>query len=88
MALLYGFLEFIQFLCYLFSILIIARAILSWFSPRPTSMLAIYLYRVTEPLLAPLRRIIPRAGMVDFSPLVAILLLYLISAILGSLIEV
>jgi YggT family protein len=82
MAVFYAFSDFIKFLCYLFSILIIIRAILSWFSPRPTNILAIYLYRVTEPLLAPLRRIIPRIGMVDLSPLGAILLLQLISYLL------
>ncbi len=78
MAFLYGLLDFIRFLCYLLSVLIIARAVLSWFSPRPTNMVAIYLYRVTEPFLVPIRRIMPRTGMVDFSPLVAIVLLYLI----------
>ncbi len=71
-------LNFIRILCEVLTILIIARAILSWFSPSPTNMLAVILYRVTEPLLAPLRRIIPRAGMIDFTPLVAIILLRLI----------
>ena len=70
--------DFIRILCDVFSLAIICRAILSWFSPRPTNRLAIILYRVTEPMLAPLRRIIPRAGMVDFTPLVAIILLQLI----------
>jgi len=69
---------FIRVLCEVFTLLIIARAIMSWFSPRPTNILAVILYRVTEPLLAPLRRIIPRAGMFDFTPLVAIILLQLI----------
>jgi len=70
--------NFIRILCEVLTIAIILRAILSWFSPRPTNRLAIILYRVTEPMLAPLRRIIPRAGMVDFTPLVAIILLQLI----------
>jgi len=70
--------NFIQILCEVLTIAIILRAILSWFSPRPTSRLAIILYRLTEPMLSPLRRIIPRAGMVDFTPLVAIILLQLI----------
>jgi YggT family protein len=70
--------SFIRILCEVLTIAIILRAILSWFSPRPTNMLAIILYRVTEPMLAPLRRIIPRAGMIDFTPLVAIILLQLI----------
>ena len=85
MVLLYGFLEFIRFLCYLLTILIIARAVLSWFSPGPTNMLAIYLYRVTEPFLAPLRRIIPKTGIIDFSPVLAILLLQLISVALSAM---
>ena len=41
-------------------------------------MLSVILYRITEPVLSPLRRILPRAGMIDFSPLAAIILLQLI----------
>jgi YggT family protein len=87
-AVLYILSDLIRFLCYVFSILIIVRAILSWFSPRPANVLAIYLYRVTEPLLAPLRRIIPRVGMVDLSPLGAILLLQVVSVILPVILNI
>ena len=73
---------FIRLLCQVLTFAIVFRAILSWFSPRPTNILAVILYRVTEPILAPLRRIIPRAGMFDFTPLVAIILLQLISRLL------
>lgn len=73
------FLYFIWILCEVLTIAIILRAILSWFSPRPTNVAAVILFRVTEPILAPLRRIIPRAGMFDFTPLVAILILQLIA---------
>jgi len=54
---------------------IIARALLSWFNLKPTNPLIRVLYDVTEPILAPLRNIIPRIGMIDISPLVAMLLL-------------
>ncbi len=74
----------IRILCEVLTIAIIARAILSWFSPSPTNMLVVILFRVTEPLLSPLRRIIPRVGMVDFTPLVAILLLQLIIYLLPA----
>ena len=74
--------DFLRLLCEVVSLAIIFRAILSWFSPRPTNILAVILYRVTEPLLAPLRRIIPRTGMFDFTPLVAIILLQLIARLL------
>jgi len=76
------FFDFLRILCRVLTLAIIFRAILSWFSPRPTNILAVILYRVTEPLLAPLRRIIPRAGMFDFTPLVAIILLQLIARLL------
>ena len=59
-------------------IAIVARALLSWFNLRPDNPLVVILYDVTEPILAPLRRVIPRIGMLDISPMVAILLLYLI----------
>ncbi len=74
----------IRILCEVLTIAIIARAILSWFSPNPTNMLVVILFRVTEPFLSPLRRIIPRIGMVDFTPLVAILLLQLIIYLLPA----
>ena len=74
--------SFIRILCEALTIAIIMRAILSWFSPRPTNRLAVILHQVTEPALAPLRRIIPQTGMVDFTPLVAILLLQLITYLL------
>jgi len=74
--------DFISFLCQVLTLVIIARVILSWFSPRPTNRLAIILYQVTEPLLAPLHRIIPRVGMFDFTPVVAIILLQLIASFL------
>ena len=72
----------IWLLCEVLTFAIIARAILSWFSPRPTNRLAIILYQVTEPVLSPLRRVIPRVGMIDLTPLAAIMLLQLIVRLL------
>ncbi len=81
---------FINFIGILFDVLTIAiifRVILSWFSSNPTNRLAIILIQITEPILGPLRRIIPRAGMLDFSPMVAIIILQLISYLLRSLLS-
>ena len=74
--------DFLRFLCWILSLAIIVRAILSWFSPEPTNILAVILYRVTEPILSPLRRIIPLVGQFDFTPLVAIILLQIIAGLL------
>ena len=71
--------NFIKLLCEVLTTAIFIRVVLSWFSPEPTNTLTNLLYQVTEPILAPLRRIIPRVGVFDFTPLVAIILLRVIS---------
>ena len=73
--------HFIRLLCEVLTLVIVVRVILSWLSPRPNTV-SIILDKITEPILAPLRRIIPRAGMFDFTPLVAIILLQLITYLL------
>lgn len=72
----------ITFVHLLFQVLtwaIILRALLSWFNLPPTHPLIVLLYDVTEPILAPLRRVIPRIGMIDISPVVAIVLMNVLS---------
>jgi YggT family protein len=67
---------------------IIARAILSWFDRGMRNPISQILVQLTEPIIAPIRRFVPQAGMIDFSPLVALLILlvlrYMISAALIS----
>ena len=79
--------NFIVLLCEVLTLAIIIRVILFWFSPRQTGRLAIILLQITEPFLRPLRRIVPRAGVFDFTPLVAIIILMLISYLLGYLLS-
>jgi len=57
---------------------IFIRVLLSWFPIDPRNPLVTLLYDVTEPILEPLRRVIPRMGMFDLSPLVALLLIQLL----------
>jgi YggT family protein len=62
------------------------RAILSWFQMDPRNPLIAMLDQITEPILAPLRRVVPRLGMIDITPLVAIILLQVIAqAVIQSL---
>ncbi|HPF69412.1 MAG TPA: YggT family protein [Candidatus Krumholzibacteria bacterium] len=64
--------------------LIFVRVILSWVNPMPRNEILRGVIAVTEPVLAPLRRLIPMGGL-DFSPLVAFLLLRLLMRlVLGS----
>ncbi len=71
----------IQSLANLYIIIIIIRAVISWFSVDPYNPVYRFLILVTEPVLEPIRRILPFTG-VDFSPFVAILLIQIIMNIL------
>ncbi len=63
--------------------LIIIRALASWFSPDPYNPIYLFLIRVTEPVMGYIRRFLPtRAGMVDLSPLVAILVIIFLQTFL------
>ncbi|MGE5618651.1 MAG: YggT family protein [Sphingomonadaceae bacterium] len=79
-----------RFVDLLFNILIFAivgRALLSWFNVGPGNPIGRILYEITEPILGPMRRVIPMIGMLDISPIVAILLLsFMQSLILQALI--
>ena len=62
---------------------ILLRVILSWialaFPIDPRNPLVAALNEITEPILAPLRSVLPRFGMMDFSPFVAMILLEFIA---------
>lgn len=80
-----GFL--ITFFDLLFSILgfaIIARALISWISIDPSHPIVVLLHQITEPILAPLRRVIPPIGMMDITPIVALILLQVLRALVRS----
>jgi YggT family protein len=63
--------------------IIIARAVLSWVNPDPFNPIVRFLYRVTEPVLRPIRRRMPMIGMgLDLSPMLVILAIYFLQAFL------
>ena len=63
---------------------IIIRALLSWFSVGGTQPIFRLLLEITEPVLAPIRRVLPGMGMIDFSPLIALIVIQVVSRILIS----
>jgi len=69
----------------LYSYVLLVRVLISWFRPDPYNPLVQLLYQLTEPLLAPIRRILPPAGMLDLSPLVGFLVIRLASEIVTSI---
>jgi len=65
--------------------IIIARAIISWVNPDPYNPIVRFLYRVTEPVLRPVRHRMPTLAMgLDLSPMVVILALYFLDWFLVS----
>jgi YggT family protein len=63
--------------------IIIARAVISWVSPDPFNPIVRFLYRVTEPVLRPIRRRLPTFQMgLDLSPMIVILAIYFLQSFL------
>ncbi len=63
----------------LLALAVFFRAILSWVVRDPYNPIVRALDAITEPILQPLRQIVPRMGMMDITPLVAIILLSFIA---------
>jgi YggT family protein len=62
--------------------LILGRALLSWFDPRGSTPVGRFLFEATEPILAPIRSVMPRMGMLDLSPMVAFFLIIFLRQLL------
>jgi YggT family protein len=77
----YILIQFINVFSNVLVILVIVHIILSYFM-SPYHPLRLTVDRVVEPLLNPIRRVVPLIGMLDFSPLILILLVQLISSVL------
>jgi len=89
-------LYFIDLVLNLYVFVLIAAALLSWLvafnvvnTRNPlVAMLGEFLYRITEPVLRPIRNMLPNFGGIDISPIVAILAIYFIQiVIIGNLRE-
>ena len=66
-------------------LLILARVILSWVRPDPYHPLVQMLYQVTEPIMAPARRLIPPMNGLDISPIIVLVGLSLIQQLVLGL---
>ena len=63
-------------------LLIVACSLLSWFQPNPRQPLVRLLHAVVDPVLHPIRAILPSTMGMDFSPMVAILILWMLQRLL------
>jgi YggT family protein len=56
-------------------LLVLGRVLLSWFDPAGRTSVGAFVISATEPILAPIRRSLPRTGMLDLSPLIVLIVL-------------
>ncbi|MGB9365054.1 MAG: YggT family protein [Xanthobacteraceae bacterium] len=83
-------LSFISYVLQLYVYILIAAAVLSWLiafnvvntrSPV-VSAIAEFLYRITEPVLRPVRSMLPSLGGIDISPIIVILIIFFIQSVI------
>ncbi len=75
----------LTYLLYAVLILVLVRVALSWISPFPTNEASRFVFRVTEPVLAPVRRWVPPVSGLDLSPLVVTMAILFVIAAIGSI---
>ncbi len=73
--------NFVTVLFQVLTLAILARVLLSWFPMSPNNPIIAFINEITEPILAPLRRVIPPLGMIDITPIVALLLLQVLQSV-------
>ena len=70
------FLTFINLFSLVFTVLLLARVVMSWVYPHPgANAMTRTIFELTEPILVPLRAVLPPLGMIDLAPLAAFFLL-------------
>ena len=73
---------FVQLFVTVLFLVVIGRVLISWVNPRFEGPVARFLYDTTEPLLSPIRRILPKTGMIDLSPMVLSMVLLILIRVL------
>ncbi len=77
----------VRFLATLIQVLqfaILGRVILSWIDPTGQYRVSQIIQEITEPVIGPIRKVLPRMGMLDLSPLIALLLLNVLQVVVSS----
>ena len=64
-------------------VLIFGRVLVSWVDPTGRNAASAFIIQTTEPILAPVRRLLPKTGMIDFSPTIVLLILIAVWRVVG-----
>ncbi len=76
---------FVKLLSTVLWVLLLARVVISWTNPSGGGNLVAIVYQLTEPILAPIRRVIPPTSGIDWSPMIAMLILAIVSRVVYAL---
>jgi YggT family protein len=68
----------------LYQIVLLARVLLSWIRVDPYHPAVQALYQITEPVLQPIRRVMPQGMGLDFSPVIAMILVQLVTEVIAT----
>jgi len=79
--------SFVSLLFWALELAILIRVLMSWIRPNPYNPFVQVIYQITEPIMGPLRRIIPPLGMIDITPMVALIILQIVREIVLSAIR-
>ena len=81
------FLGFVGSFCRILAIIVFLRAILSWFMVSRYNLFVLLLDDIANPILSPLRRVVPRLGIFDITPIIAIAILYFIPVVFSLILR-
>ena len=73
--------------CDIYIFIIFVRCLASWINLNPYGKVYRFVFELTEPLMAPIRRLMPRTGMVDFSPMILMVLVIILERVLLMLLS-
>ncbi len=76
--------DLLVFLLQAFIVVILIRIVFSWVSPYPTNPVSRLAFQLTEPVLAPVRRLLPPTAGIDLSPLVVSIVVIILINVLRS----
>jgi YggT family protein len=77
-------LNLIDLLLIILIFLVIARSLFSWIDPTMRTPVGKILRDITEPIIAPIRQVVPSAGALDFSPMIAVFVLIILRQVLNT----
>jgi len=82
-----GIVGLVQLLFDLYIIVLLARVLLSWVQVDPRNPIVNLIHQLTEPLLAPIRNLLPQSGGMDFSPMAAFIVVLVTEQIVLTLLR-